>query len=187
MDKAREITGLTEKISIARLTGLMNHFDLHVNPNLLSSTTVEVTSKQSDPYPMWDNQLVYSKLKPKTTYTLSLSATNTNGVKGASARIYCANWNGHYINKQSQQFYFDADGKKKVFTFTTPEFEGWLYDVYLYAGSMSVNEHKDFVTTYKDCKLEVGDLATPLTELGGVTKRLLFSLVPRIGGACYAS
>ena len=176
MDKAREITGITEKISVARLTSLMNHFDLHVNPNLLSSTTVEVASNQSSPYPMWVNQIVYSKLKPKTTYTLSLSATNTNGVKGASARIYCTNWNGRYINKQFQQFFFDADGKKKVFTFTTPEFEGWLYDVYLYAGSMSVDEHKDFVTTYKDCKLEVGDLATPLQKVGGVVKAVLSAL-----------
>lgn len=186
MDKAREITGITEKISIAQLTSLMNHFDLHVNPNLLSSTTVEVASNQSDPYPMWHNQIVYSKLKPKTTYTLSLSATNTNDVKGASARIYCTNWNDRYINKQFKRFYFDADGKKKVFTFTTPEFEGWLYDVYLYAGSMSVDEHKDFVTTYKDCKLEVGDLATPLTELGGVVNTLLSALErhfsPVIGG-----
>ena len=100
MDKAREITGLTEKINIAQLTSLMNHFDLHVNPNLLSSTTVEVASNQSDPYPMWDNQMVYSKLKPKTTYTISLSATNTNGVKGASVRIYCDNWNTRYVDKQ---------------------------------------------------------------------------------------
>ena len=30
MDKARKLTGLTEKISIARLTSLMDHFDLHV-------------------------------------------------------------------------------------------------------------------------------------------------------------
>lgn len=35
MDKVRQKTGLTEKISVPRLTGLMDHFDLHANPNLL--------------------------------------------------------------------------------------------------------------------------------------------------------
>lgn len=45
-------------------------------------------------------------------------------------------------------------------------------------------------TSFSVCgfKLEEGSLATPLTEFGGgVTKRLLSSLVPRIGGACYAA
>lgn len=37
MDKARNLTGLTDKISIDRLTGLMDHFDLHVNPNLIAN------------------------------------------------------------------------------------------------------------------------------------------------------
>lgn len=37
MDKARNLTGLTDKISIDRLTGLMDYFDLHVNPNLIAN------------------------------------------------------------------------------------------------------------------------------------------------------
>lgn len=185
MDKAREITGLTEKISVTRLTSLMDHLDLHVNPNLLDATTYSLQSKQTDPYPEWVYSLVYENLKPNTTYTLTLSATNTNGVKGASVRIYCENWNNKYINRQFVQYYFDADGKKRSFTFTTPEDEGWLYNVMLYAGSMSVNEHKDFMTTYRDCKLEYGDLATPLTTVGGVTKLPLFAFLR--GGARYAA
>ena len=167
MDKARKITGLTDKISVTQLTNLMDHFDLHINPNLLNFTVRNVESKQTDTYPEWDNSLAYEGLKPNTTYTLTLSATNTNGVKGASVRIYCENWNNKYINKQLEQYFFDADGKKRSFTFTTPEDEGWLYDVRLYAGSMSVNEHKDFMTTYRDCKLEYGDLATPLEKVEG--------------------
>ena len=167
MDKFRSKTGLTDKLSVVRATSLMDHLDLHINPNLLNFTVRNVESKQTDTYPEWDNYLAYKRLKPNTTYTLTLSATNTNGVKRASARIYCEAWNNKYINKQLEQYFFDADGKKRSFTFTTPEDEGWLYDVILYAGSMSVNEHKDFMTTYRDCKLEYGDLATPLTKVGG--------------------
>lgn len=37
MDKARSLTGLTDKISIAHLTQLMDYFDLHVNPNLIAN------------------------------------------------------------------------------------------------------------------------------------------------------
>lgn len=37
MDKARSLTGLTDKISIDRLTELMNYFDLHVNHNLIDN------------------------------------------------------------------------------------------------------------------------------------------------------
>lgn len=37
MDKARSLTGLTDKISIDRLTELMDYFDLHVNPNLIDN------------------------------------------------------------------------------------------------------------------------------------------------------
>lgn len=167
MDKFRAKTGLTDKLSVARATSLMDHLDLHVNPNLLSATTYSVASKQNDPYPEWENLIVYEGLNPNTTYTITLSATNTNNVKGASIRIYCENWNNHYINRQFKPFFFDADGKRRSFTFTTPKNEGWLYDVWLYAGSMGTNEHKDFVTTYRDCKLELGDLATPLNTVGG--------------------
>lgn len=38
MDKAHKITGLTDKLNLIQLTGLMDHFDLHVNPNLLKQT-----------------------------------------------------------------------------------------------------------------------------------------------------
>ena len=168
MDKFRSKTGLTDKLTVARVTRLMDHLDLHVNPNLLDATTYVVQSKQTDSYPEWDNLIVYQNLRADTTYTLTLSATSTNGIRGASIRFYKSNDdNNIYINKQFQQLLFDADGKKHSFTFTTPKYEGWLYDVYFYAGNMGTNEHKDFVTTYRDCKLELGDLATPLTPVGG--------------------
>lgn len=186
MDKFRAKTGLTDKLTVARATSLMDHLDLHVNPNLLDATTYSVQSKQTDPYPEWNNLAVYQNLRADTTYTLTLSATSTNGIRGASIRLYKSNDdNNRYVNKQFQPFFFDADGKKHSFTFTTPKYEGWLYDVYLYAGSMGTNEHKDFVTTYRDCKLELGDLATPLTKVGGVTKLPLFAFLR--GGARYAA
>lgn len=38
MDKFRAKTGLTDKLTVARVTGLMDHLDLHVNLNLLPKT-----------------------------------------------------------------------------------------------------------------------------------------------------
>ena len=177
MDKAREITGLTEKISIARLTSLMNHFDLHVNPNLIKADYVNsfaVSSDANNPAPEWQYRIVYGGLAANTTYTLSLSAVNTNDVKLASVRIFCEYYKGKYVNKEITSFIFSADNKRKSFTFTTDD--NAYYNVCLYAGPLSVPQGKSFVTTYHNIKLEKGDLATPLTEVGGVVKAVLSAL-----------
>ena len=63
MDKFRAKTGLTDKLTVARATSLMDHLDLHVNQNLLDATTYSVQSKQTDPYPEWDNLIVYQNLR----------------------------------------------------------------------------------------------------------------------------
>ena len=174
MDKAREITGLTEKISVARLTSLMNHFDLHVNPNLM-----DVTENIVNPVP--DNQY-YSlqdifHISKSGTYTFSF-CTKTDG-KAKHVRVAAIEWK---TNKTTSMGVFPITSDRQSYTFTIPEDE---YDLIIYASGW--DEKADKPVTFYDCKLEVGDLATPLNPVGGVTKCLLFSLVPRIGGACYAA
>lgn len=184
MDKAREITGITEKISIAQLTSLMNHFDLHVNPNLLSSTTW--TTVPNINYPTWPDTQLIDSLKPGT-YTFSWKAVASSKLdKTIRVRVHNKKndsvpsglvWAGNNFRITSQ---------KTSFTFTVPD-DGGDYELLIYGSAVNASEN-DKVTFY-NCKLEVGDLATPITTVGGgVIKRLLYSLVTqKIGGACYVA
>lgn len=177
MDKFRNKTNLTDKLSIKRATGLLDHLQLIVNPNLIKADYVNsfaVSSDANKPVPEWQYRIVYEGLAANTTYTLSLSAVNTNDVKLASVRIFCERYKGKYVNKELTSFRFSADNKRKSFTFTTDD--NAYYNVCLYAGLLSVPQGKSFVTTYHNIKLEKGDLATPLTEVGGVAKLLYLSL-----------
>lgn len=179
MDKFREKTGLTDKLTVARATNLMDHFDLHVNPNLIKDDYVNsfaVSSDANKPAPEWQYRIVYEGLAANTTYTLSLFAVNTNDVKRASVRIFCEYYKGKYVNKEITSFVFSADNKRKSFTFTTDD--NAYYNVCLYAGPLSVPQGKSFVTTYHNIKLEKGDLATPLTEVGGVVRAFLCAMLP---------
>jgi hypothetical protein len=168
MDKFRDKTNLTDKLSIKRATGLLDHLQLIVNPNLIKADYVNsfaVSSDANKPAPEWQYRIVYEGLAPNTTYTLSLSAVNTSGVKQASVRIFVEYYKGKYVNKEITSFMFSADNKRKSFTFTTDD--NAYYNVCLYAGPLSVSQGKSFVTTYHNIKLEKGDLATPLTEVWG--------------------
>ena len=180
MDKFREKTNLTDKLSIKRATGLLDHLQLIVNPNLIKAGYVNsfaVSSDANKPAPEWQYRIVYEELAPNTTYTLSLSATNTNDVKTASVRIYVEYYKGKYVNKEITSFIFSADNKRKSITFTTDD--NAYYNVCLYAGPLSVPQGKSFVTTYHNIKLEKGDLATPLTEVGGVVNLILTAAFER--------
>lgn len=166
MDKAREITGLTEKISTAQLTSLMDHFDLHVNPNLLDKTDYVVFSNLPiNPYFMHTDIYEISKAG---TYTFSWRA-KTEG----NARIMRINEYQRTTNKEIGQMNFPITDKLQSSTFTVPE--GGYYLCIYPSGTGKVPD-KD-VTLY-DCKLEVGDLATPLNKVGGVVKTLLSALTP---------
>ena len=124
-----------------------------------SGTDIVIESKTTDPYPAWDNKAVYWNLTPGETYTFSVSATNTNGVEQASVRIFKSTLDGKYINKEAAHWYFNADGKRHSFTFTTPN-DAIPYDIWLYAGPMGTLQGKDFTTTYHHPQLEVGTVAT---------------------------
>ena len=144
-----EYQTLKDKVNNLRIGGR------NLIPN--SGTDIVIESKTTDAYPQWDNHLLYSSLQSNTTYTFSVSATNTNGVEQASVRIFKSSLDGKYLNKEAAHWYFNADGKRHNFTFTTPN-DAIPYDIWLYAGPMGTLQGKNFVTTYHHPQLELGNI-----------------------------
>ncbi|PEH04634.1 hypothetical protein CP356_03865 [Lactobacillus sp. UMNPBX5] len=166
MDKAREITGLTEKIGVARLTSLMNHFDLHVNPNLLDKTQITTKHIPNSPYQQWTYDNFDYILKPYTTYTFSWRAKtdNDNSDKKIRVRIFDSKNNAVIANMNAAGDEFPLTDQRQSYTFTVSDNIN-SYQVYLYGSGQGIKETWD--VTFYDCKLELGDLATPLTKVGG--------------------
>lgn len=154
MDKARSLTGLTEKFSIAQLTSLMDHFDLHVNPNLMDVKENIVNPVPDNPY--FSLQDIFT-IPKKGTYTFSF-CTKTDG-KAKHVRVMAIEWK---TNKSTNMGVFPITSDRQSYTFTIPEDD---YDLIIYASGW--DEKADKPVTFYDCKLEVGDLATPLTTVGG--------------------
>ena len=144
-----EYQTLKDKVNNLRIGGR------NLIPN--SGTDIVIESKTTDPYPAWDNKAIYWNLTPGETYTFSVSATNTNGVEQASVRIFKESLDGKYLNKEAAHWYFNADGKRHNFTFTTPN-DAIPYDILLYAGPMGTLQGKNFVTTYHHPQLELGNI-----------------------------
>lgn len=164
MNKFREKTNLTDKLSIQRATSLMDHFDLHVNPNLLVSTSIVC---HTDPnYPMWSNVAAYlttgKPLEPGKTYTLSWCAKTSGNNSTVRVRIFNPATNVT-IPDDSAGTEFKLTSSRQSYTFTMPN-DATGYFVYLYGSATLTAQDKD--VTFYDCKLEYGDLATPLTESG---------------------
>lgn len=144
-----EYQTLKDKVNNLRIGGR------NLIPN--SGTDIVIESKTTDPYPAWDNKAIYWNLTPGETYTFSVSATNTNGVEQASVRIFKESLDGKYLNKEAAHWYFNADGKRHNFTFTTPN-DAIPYDILLYAGPIGTLQGKNFVTTYHHPQLELGNI-----------------------------
>lgn len=193
MDKARSLTGLTDKISIDRLTGLMNHFKLIINENLIPDVaTFGHDTWQNKLYwkvePKWNDLEVrsseakYNGLAPEIAaqageiYTFSFYAKQDK--KNPSACIYLGNGNEDYSGM--------LDNIEKPINIGT-NFER-------YSVSFKVNKNctiyprveqrvlgnRIYIAGYK---LEVGDLATPLEKVGGIAKAFLTALTPIRGCA----
>ena len=171
MDKAREITGLTEKISIARLTSLMNHFDLHVNPNIFPET--EFTVKKGGEW-SYDTPHPYINLKPGT-YTFSWKAKTDGSNKTVRIRIIdlVANTYANFIVGPFAGKEFPLTSLTQSYTFTIPKDEH-NYNLCMYGSAAGEDVNND--VTFYDCKLEAGDLATPLNSLGGIVPPNLFDI-----------
>lgn len=144
------------RVDLNSVTDRMNNLKVggrNLIPN--SGTDIVIESKTTDPYPAWDNKAVYWDLTPGETYTFSASATNTNGVKEASIRI----WNSAVNKEAPGNLVFPADGRRHSTTFTIPK-DGVSYSVYLYAGHMGKLEGKNFATTYHHPMLQIGNAGT---------------------------
>ena len=183
MDKAREITGLTEKISIARLTGLMDSFNLN---NLIKNSSNEWTKVEN----VWDVEFPTIAVKRNETYTFTAEVKDNAYPVKVSGVLYNDKWNAIEPNHDEE----------------APIYKGNISDVYI--GNAYRSDGGKLTVTIKIrpsnarfLELRIVSLGkgtityrnpiafkeNPLTTVGGVTKRLLSSLVPRIGGACYAA
>ena len=185
MDKARKLTGLTEKISIARLTSLMNHFDLHVNPNLLDKTQITTKHTPNSPYQQWTYNNFDYVLKPYTTYTFSWRAKTDSDKsdKKIRVRIFDLQNNAVIANANGAGVEFPLTDQRQSYTFTVSDNIN-SYQVCLYGSGQNVKETWD--VTFYDCKLEVGDLATPLNLLPNHEIRYLPKNNPANNFDCYA-
>lgn len=144
------------RVDLNSVTDRMNNLKVggrNLIPN--SGTDIVIESKTTDPYPAWDNKAVYWDLTPGETYTFSASATNTNGVREASIRI----WNSAVNKEAPGNLVFPADGRRHSTTFTIPK-DGVSYSVWLYAGHMGKLEGKNFATTYHHPMLQIGNAGT---------------------------
>lgn len=175
MDKARKLTGLTEKISIARLTGLMDHFDLHVNPNLFTGA--------NDFSGTWYNQSSWTEsgtyqgmkvmrrnsawlgisqeiaVQAGQTYTFSFYAKASQTVNNTCIYVKGLIKGTDNTNPSNKIISLDQNWQKNSFTFKV------IADGYVAPRLEAMSNG----TTIYICgyKLEVGDLATPFDKVGG--------------------
>lgn len=187
MDKARQITGLTEKITVPRLTGLMDHFDLHVNLNLIDGAT-DFSGNWTDS----SGGFKWKMSDEKDPY-------NGNSVKVQNAGN---TWYGIFkrINLQKGVYTFSLDYKVNVLDSNVSPRLQFYFSSILQGATVTndgtdinitnVNQWNRASCTFEvtspgnvDCrvelatpgcqlyvssyKLEVGDLATPLQKVGG--------------------
>ena len=167
MDKVRELTGLTEKISVVRLTSLMNHFDLHVNPNLLDTTTAIVENGKNSQWPVWMAYPFNYVLKPGQ-YTFSWRAKADSDTNDGTVRVRIFDDGRNTVIPEQKIVHagkeFPLTDKLQSYTFSVPD-DNHAYRVYVYGASFP--HPQLWSVTFYDCKLEVGDLATPLQKVGG--------------------
>lgn len=198
MDKARNITGLTEKISVPRLVGLIDHFDLRINPNLIAIDDF-------GPHSPWRNGASY-KAEPDWNGLKVVSATNTSTNRPIHSGI-----NKRCTVESGKTYTFSIYAKASVenfgasFNLTYGHDDEATLDVannYPITINKSWQRYSLTFTAQKGgtinprvesdtpgtlylagYKLEVGDLATPLQKVGGVVKALLCALTPVRGCA----
>lgn len=175
MDKFREKTGLTDKLTIARATGLIDHLDLHVNPNMLPTIKFVVNANKA--YPNWSEYHFNFNLNPGT-YTFSWKAKTDSTSADQKVRIRLLDAVKNITIPSQQELFgvgmiFPLTDKAQSYTFDIPD-DGNSYALYCYGSGGNVPQTWD--VTFYDCKLELGDLATPLTTVGGVVKAVLSAL-----------
>lgn len=153
MDKVREKTGTSEKISLVQLITLIDKIGLATNPNLLTQTTWIVNPDRS--WPAW-SFVKLSDLNPGT-YTFSWQANTSGTNRKVRIRIF----------NQSRNVTIPADdvGKefllssaRNSFTFTVPD--GYTgFGLYVYGSGANIAQTAP--VQFYNAKLESGSVATP--------------------------
>lgn len=164
MDKARNLTGLTDKISIDRLTGLMDHFDLHINPNLIANSdtlsgdnflTTGVSYSNVSGHVVansngkqWSQFMCLVSLSAGKTYTFS--ETVSGPLDNGTVTFILQD------SKGSEQFIFDH--------ITIPDDESEHRVSYTFSVNSDGNYRVFFTNAKTFClpKLEIGELSTPI-------------------------
>lgn len=166
MDKFREKTNLTDKLSIQRATSLMDHLDLHVNHNLVANATTLTGDNfivssggqivDCNGYKAYETNSLWCQVILIVTidsgiYTLS---EDVSGPLGDGMAFYLQDSTGS-TTFQSAGIAVPNDGQTHRIAHTFEINTKGTYRV------MFTNVKREALP-----KLEVGDLATPLTEMG---------------------
>ena len=193
MDKARKLTGLTDKIGITRLTGLIDHFKLIINENLIpDAATFGNNTWQNKQYwkvePDWNglkvrsSEATYSGLTPEIEvqaneiYTFSVYAKQDKDNPLCTMHLgYGSEDYSSFLDNQSKVVDVGTDFKRYSMTFKVKKKCSIFPRI-----EQSMIGNRIYIAGYK---LEVGDLATPLEKVGGVAKALLCALLPVRGCA----
>ena len=145
----------------------MSHFDLHVNPSLLSTTTAISENGKNNPWPAWMAYVFDYVLKPgKYTFSWRAKADSNTNDGTIRVRIFDSRSNT-VIPEQKNDFAgkaFPLTDELQSYTFSVPD-DNHTYRVCVYGSS--IPHPQLWSVTFYDCKLEVGDFATPLQTSNG--------------------
>ena len=168
MDKFRAKTGLTDKLTVARATSLMDHFDLHVNPNLLGEAGTTLAGSNvilSRP----KNIIEDGNVKAYTSHGVQWNQVGFLITLDPGTYTYSA-----YLKGPLDKTWFylqNSNGTHSLLTFVVslPNDKGWHRCKQTFSIT-NKNTYRIFFTNVyeqKNAKLELGDIATPLIKVGG--------------------
>lgn len=162
MNKARNLTNTTNKISLTKLINLMDHFDLHINPNLLTITESVDKPIPNDSYLQWTRtSFNLTQPLPAGTYTLSWQAKIMNDTNNKSdhkirIRVYDDRKNRNIPNIPVAGVEFPLTDQRQSYTFNVPN-DNYSYHLFAYGSGAGIPQ--TWTVIFYDCKLEIGDLA----------------------------
>lgn len=108
MDKFRSKTGLTDKLTVARVTGLMDSFNLN---NLIANSSNEWTKVEN----VWDVEFPTIAVKRNETYTFTAEVKDNAYPVKVSGVLYNDKWNALEPNHDEE----------------APIYKGNISDVYI--------------------------------------------------------
>lgn len=181
MDKFRAKTGLTDKLTVARATGLMDSFNLN---NLIANSSNEWTKVEN----VWDVKFPTIAVKRNETYTFTAEVKDNAYPVKVSGVLYDDKWNvlepnhdeeapiykGNISNVYIGNAYRSNGGKLTVTIKIRPSNARFL--------KLLIVSWDNGTLTYRN---PIAFKETPLNAVGGVTKLPLFAFLR--GGVRYAA